>query len=413
MKIVIVTGITGINKSEFIDNFRKKAGIDDVSEVINFEQELINDDRKKHGGIVPTNITSFLNTPSTNDKAEMVRDTFSWIQKITSNNEYVFLNIHLTYYKNNEYFPPFDPEDYVDYINNINDDCAQIVVINLIDDAYNIWKSILDKDREDYPETKITLREVLGWRSLETLMSEALAKSLANRLYNEGDASNRQNINKNVESYMVSIRHPHSTFENLIKPKKPIRFYLSYPITEPRKDESMINVINNFRVRMHELGKKYNVAIFDPVTIDELLPHFNKPTEQGEEIIIKEDMRWPLGYNAAASQKQLPEIRMPRAQIEDGKKHIDSQISSRDYKLVEYSKAVVVFRPCFGGASEGVKKEITHAVNKSIQVLVYLPDDEKLGSGPFRDRAEIINDESKFYRRAEVLMEKYGANAYI
>lgn len=415
MKIVIVTGITGINKSGFINKFKKRAGIDGVSDIINFEQVLVNEDQNYHSGKTHTDITAFLDLHSSNEKGELINNTFSQITP-KLNKKYVFLNVHLTYYKNNEYFPPFNPENYIGYVSSIHDD-LQIVIINLIDDAYNIWKSISDKDQGDYRGTKITLREILGWRSLEALMSESLANSLANRLYHGNDGSSTvQNVKQNIKSYMVSIRHPHSTFENLIKPKKPTCFYLSYPITAPRRDKSgsMIKEINVFRCKMHRLGRKYKIAIFDPVAIDELYPYLNKSKKNDKETTIKEDMRWPLDCDVAASQAPPSEIKIPYTEIKDGEEHIGNQISSRDYKLVESSKFIIVFRPYFGGESTGVRKEIEHAINSGVKVLVFLPDKERPGKkSPFDDSVETVSTKAKFYDRVEDLMKKYGENTYI
>lgn len=417
MKLVIVTGITGIDKRGFIDKFRKQAGIDALSDTINFEEVLVNKNNEHHSGATHTDITTFLNLHSSNEKGELVNNTFHHIPKHKFNKEYVFLNVHLTYYRNNEYFPPFNPENYIGHVSDISGD-LQIIIINLIDDAYNIWKSISDKDQGDYRGTKITLREILGWRSLEALMSESLANLLANRLYhNKDDSPSIQKVKQNVKSYMVSVRHPHSTFENLIKPKTPACFYLSFPITEPRKDKSMsmIKEINNFRAKMHELGKKHKVAIFDPVTIDELYLYFDEPAKYSRKVTIKDEMRWPLEHDVAASQEPPAEIKIPRVEIKDSEDHIDHQIRSRDYKLVEYSKYVFVFRPYFGGESTGVKEEINHAINSGVKVLMYLPDNEKLNKkSPFNDDSiEIINTETKFYNRVEALMKQHGENAYI
>ena len=209
------------------------------------------------------------------------------------------------------------------------------MIINLIDDVFNIWKSISDKI-EDYPHTQLTLREILGWRSLEALQSESLASIL----------NSEQEGKRQVWTYMVSVRHPPSTFKNLLLSNTPICFYLSYPISKTRLDKHMINEINKFRLKMHDLGNKHGVVIFDPVSIDELYPDLGNTSS--EMVTVGNGMRWPLGYSPLA--KNTPShIEIPSREINDCIPQIKHQIKSRDFKLVESSRVLAVFRPYFGG----------------------------------------------------------------
>ena len=80
MKVVIVSGISGIDKSNFLDKFIQKAKISDVSEVIKFEDELVDSERGGGSVSTPTTITTFLNQHSQTDKVKTLEETFGWIK---------------------------------------------------------------------------------------------------------------------------------------------------------------------------------------------------------------------------------------------------------------------------------------------------------------------------------------------
>lgn len=404
MKVVIVTGVSGIGKSGFISNFIRHAKIGDMSKVIKFEDVLVDRERDRSGVHTPSTIPAFLDIHNQADKVNMLNDTFEWIKKTAfgSDEKYVFLDMHMTYYKNNEYFPPFDQSRYIDCIRSIcpkggaaddaEADDFEIVVINLIDDAFDIWKSISDRAASKYPDTGLTLREVLSWRSLESLQTESLTIALESEY-------------QNVSSYMVSVRHPPSTFKNLIVPKTPLCFYLSYPISNTRDDDDNIAEINDFRRKMHEMGEENGVAVFDPVTIDELYCGSEDGGADGT-VRMGEGVRWPLDIESL-SQDGLQRVEISGKEIEESKKQIKHQIRSRDYKLVGYSKVLAVFRPCLGGSSTGVRKEIEYALSKGITVVVHTPPEKGRpdNQNPFDDNVETISDLDRYYGRIEVLMK--------
>ena len=392
MKIVIVTGISGIDKSRFIRKLVTNLRIGTKSVIIKFEDKLVDPERGDSTTSPPTTITAFLDQPSLTDKVRTIEETFTWISRSHLVKEYVFLDVHLTYYKNSEYFPPLNPSNYSGWISSICID-AEIVIINLIDDVFNIWRSICDKDRQ-YPNTKLTLREILGWRSVEFLQSESLTSAL-----NSQDEGMRR-----VRRYMVSVRHPPSTFRNLLLPKTPLCFYLSYPISKTRQDPDKIEEVNKFRLKMHDLGKRYRVAIFDPVSIDELCPGLSDAAS--DPIVIGKNMRWPLDHENLAKEPPMC-MNIPAQEFADSKSQIKHQIRSRDFNLVESSRVLAVFRPYFGGESIGVREEIHYAISRGKTVLVYSPpEDEQAGNGnPFDNSVETIDDESRYYKRVVEIME--------
>lgn len=394
MKVIIITGISGIEKETFIQNFINKAEIQDVSRIIKFEDELVNPQRRRGGIHPPTKITSFLEERSLTSKIRTIEETFSWMTTISIEPkiEYLFLDVHLIYYKNSEYFPPLNPSNFSEWINSLGRN-VDIIIINLIDDVFNIWKTILDKEKK-FPNTKLTLREILAWRSLETLQSESLPNALNSP--NEGE--------RRCLSFMTSVRHPFSTFKNLILPKIPLCIYLSYPITKTRNIKSRITFVNDFRKRMHELGEKHGFAIFDPVTIDELTLEQARKLKKSSVTTLDTKLRWPLDYSDILVPNTNPCIKIPTKEITDSLTQINHQIRSRDLKLVEYASILAVYRPYYGGLSKGAQAEINHATYVGNEVWIYSPPEDKIpkGGSPFDDNSiTSINNIEKYFKKIE------------
>src|SRR5439155_18147371 len=132
-----------------------------------------------------------------------------------------------------------------------------VKVLTLIDDSFVIWKN-LRKRESQYPKTHLRLREILSWRSLETLQAETVALNYTN------DARG------SVENYLFAVRHPLDTLYNLVFRPRPVCAYLSFPITNTRNLPERVEDINSFRRQAHSLAGKHSAALFDPVTIDEL-----------------------------------------------------------------------------------------------------------------------------------------------
>jgi len=369
--ITFFAGITGIDKSNFIQSLISKSGKTDEILHINFEDELTDNSRP---GITPSDIPAFLDMPNPYTKIKIIEDTFRWIaDKITRQQDkkkYIFFSMHLSYYKNSEFFPPLNTQLFSSLLAKIPK--PKVKIITLIDDIFSIWNRIKEKEQDVYLDTRLRLREILAWRSLESLRSESLNIRLSSS--EEGVLSSN--------NYLVSIRHPYNTFHNLIFHEKPTTVYLSYPITSTRITPEGISEINNYRKQIHEMGDKHGAAIFDPVTIDEL--SLVKALDESEgnndpDAILKEEHRWPLHDPSPIVPLPNWPIKIPKQEIEEVKKDISNQIQSRDYALVDAATFLAVYRPFYeGNRSEGADAEIKHAKECGSTVVVYsLEEDEK------------------------------------
>ncbi len=402
-EIVFFTGITGTNKKKLINNLISQSGRSSDILHIDFEHELVNPQRP---GMPPNSIPDFLDIPNPYHKVKIIQDTFAWIKTIISKNpdkKFVFVNVHLSYYKNSEFFPPLNTNDFLSLVASFPK--STVKIITLIDDIFSIWQSI--KEREDiYLKTSLRLSEILAWRSLESIHSESLKIAFSSE--NEGQF---------VNNYLVSVRHPYSTFHNLIFNEVPKTLYLSYPITYPRTNaESMVEV-NEYRLEMHKMGLDLDVTIFDPVTIDELslvsvLTKTLEDDPSSVEIELKKSDRWPLEISEPLVPEPNWPIKIPVVEIEEVKDSISDQVQARDYALVNAANILAVYRPYYkGNRSDGVDAEIKHAKEIGNAVVVFsLVEDEqaaKLKSGsPFASKTYYFQVKEKFIEYLQKLIYK-------
>lgn len=386
MDIIVVAGISGMNKERFLRRFVSEAGIREDSMIIRFEDALVNPARKAVNVTPPTTITSFLEEPSATRRIDTIEKTISWITdavKVKKNTKRVFLDMHLTYYHRSEFFPPLNPPHFAGWIDSI-DPNANVKIVTLIDDVFNTWDALSGRERT-YPGTRLTLREILAWRSLEVLQSESLAYSL-----NTPDAESPR-----AKTYPISIRHPLSTFKNIMLRDVPIVAYLSFPISKTRGDRKMVREINAFRSKMHQIGARLGVAVLDPVTIDEMiLTH----ARQGRQPLPLAG-RWPLGHKTLVPPGP-PSLDVPPAEIEDARASLTHQVRSRDFRLVEAANLLVAYRPCLPVPSTGVMAEINHATSIGQDVCIYSPPEDRAASSanPFSDRLPLEDTQGDFYR---------------
>ena len=212
--ITIFTGISGIDKAAFVKKLLKKSGMMEKVLVIDFEKELINESRNPPE--TTPDIAAYLDSPDPTLKFDTFETTFQRVAKLIGENvgkfEHVFLLIHLSYFKNSEFYPPFIPTLYNQMFTRLHE--SEIKIITLIDDVFSVWQKISKREEKGiYYNTKLSLREILVWRSLESLRAESLKKH--SEYESEGS--------KRVSHYVLAIRHPHYTFHNLIFKKNSSR----------------------------------------------------------------------------------------------------------------------------------------------------------------------------------------------
>ena len=389
--ITILAGITGTNKKQFITNLIEKSDRKDSVLHLDFEKELLNDERDAL--LQSPSIPDFLDSPNSKTKLAALEANFKWLAKKIEdrNNDItdIFLSIHLVYYKNSEFFPPFMLNQFSGLTKTI---ATKFNIITLIDDIFTIWQNLHRKENQ-FPNTSLRLREISAWRSLEYLYAESLQNHL------NAPEEGRQR----ATNYLVSVRHPFSTFDNLIFKRSSKRIYLSYPISRTRGDPRLVSDINSFRKKMHT-AYSHDAAIFDPVTIDELpfraALDEAKSESKSHSVQLKESHRWPLDLDDILVDSPQWPIQIPYDEVNEVEADIRNQITSRDYILVESSKTLVAYRPYLGGTlSTGVDAEIKHAKEYAKKVVVYNPQEDYAGNNtnPFDSRVASFATPETFY----------------
>jgi hypothetical protein len=370
LDVTFLAGITGFDKSAFVKKFakmclRKNGYSDDLEshearrfiQYVKFEDELLREDETS------TDIPGFLEKLSFREKCDTIERTFKRIAKqVDPNTSHLFLDIHLSYYKRSGFIPPMSVANFRELVPR---DETPVKIVTLIDDVFVIWKNLRAREHK-FPGTKLRLREILSWRSLEMLQAEAVAMNYTNE-------------QRNVENYLVAVRTPVATLYNLTLRPRPLRAYLSFPITKTRSEEESVENINHFRTEIHSLASKHNVALFDPVTIDELALKIalEKSKARNEELVsLQSEMRWPLDSDEKMVREPDWPIDVPKQEIEEVLPDINNNIRARDFKLIDNSRLTIAYRPYFGGESKGVRQEMEYTVQQGKHVYAYDPKED-------------------------------------
>jgi hypothetical protein len=398
--LVIFAGTTGFNKSAILRKFTKdclkrKGFQGDLTSAegqrfiryFKFDDELIAESKA-------VDIPSFLENPSYQMKTRMIEETFRRIRRELNEGprpKFIFLDVHLSYTKRSEFVPPINFSNYDELVPSL---ASPIKVITLIDDAFHVWNSIRKReDERSLVNTKLRLREILSWRSVELLQAETIAKRYTNE-------------HRNVTNYEVSVRHPFYVLYNLIFNPSPVCSYLSFAITNTRKKKPCVNEINKFRLKMHYYAEQKGLVMFDPVTIDELavVSSLKEQMKSRNEVpkVVKVDRvnRWPLGLDGLGERVKFP-LELPGEEIREVEPDIYNNIRARDYKLIDTSVATIAYRPFFLGRSTGSNEEIRYSISEAKKVFVFDPPSDKKDTSspsPFDSTVILHQDKKEFYK---------------
>ncbi|PKP59090.1 MAG: hypothetical protein CVT89_01680 [Candidatus Altiarchaeales archaeon HGW-Altiarchaeales-2] len=308
------------------------------------------------------------------------------IENGENKNKDIFINLHACFYHHTtvEYLSPAK----IELLKKFNPD----LFITLIDDIYDIHNRLrypnqifcgLYGGASDPVGAIFELMRILDWRAKEIMMTKYFAHELG------------------VPNYVFAVKHSYDTLYKLIFEDKHT-FYISHPISEVRRlqkigeNEKANQMIEEIRM----LGVKFSSEFvsFLPTTIDELrIQHRNNkkkeripklmPRWDSEKYLNPTDLLFtpprkrnefdPIWEEEHKNSKELCLL------LEELYKLIEVQVSSRDHKLVEQSRFLFVYRPCFNGnISGGVWKEIQYfrmLTNSEIdkKCFIYMPTEDQ------------------------------------
>lgn len=286
-----------------------------------------------------------------------------------------FINFHAVYYHRKT-------QEYISLLRvRLIEKLRPLKIVTFIDDIYDVWDRLSASDYDifwpiaenDEVYKKITVLRQLGlvldWREKEIMMSRFLAKELS------------------VDHFLLAMKHPWETLTSLLFENKK-RLYLSHPISKVRPLDSNPNHddVDKKKLR-HEitalgnrLCKEY--AAFLPTTIDEfrlrqvagvfcskLNPRWEQHIYDHPENVFYaktrlngDDCLWEDADSGDSQYRDFNEIEKGISYlIQSLNSSIGAQVSSRDYKLVEQSEILFVYRPFYmGNSSGGVAEEIKY-----------------------------------------------------
>ncbi len=311
---------------------------------------------------------AFLKRPSYIQK-EAWRSAFNKLRQefYDSKADHCFLGIHCTY--------RFDqiPRCNLDFsaLCTWRPDC----IVTLIDDVYCV-RDRIHRGRH----TSFSIAELVQWRAEELLVGDLLARAI--------DSANPP------PNYVIAVKHPVAMLAELLFGQvPPLRVYTSYSITDTRNNRHQRKIIDYFR---QKISKRSSLVVFDPLTIDELPPLIRAARSRKKQKTIsyhvsRADDRWPIAQTKALASdrdvqsKQVLRVPLPEAQYARGA--VDAQVADRDYRLIDQSHAVVVFRPTLGGRralSQGVHAEVEYASHVGRPIVWYFKrGEDSIPESPF------------------------------
>lgn len=316
--------------------------------------------------------TSYLSCQNETIQEETWRRGFNEILgKIRTNRHRdIFLSMHLTFYRDSNFFSPVDWR----LLRRFDADA----VVILIDDIYDVWKRIEDRTaRNPASASHFRLREILAWRSVESLIADSLPLVLRR---------------PGFRGFVVAVKHPAQMLYRLLYEPTAARVYASFPISKTRGRPARRAEIDSFRNALHR-----RFCVFDPLMIDEkMLIMLANGQRRGKRVRVMVSDRWPVNVQGqmCPTEQRLYPIVIPRDQIEEVTTAINNQIRARDYKLIRQAECLAVYRPYYGASvHEGVSAEIKYATNTFPipRFMVFPKPDGDPTRSPFHDVGILCN----------------------
>ena len=364
---VLFAGTPGVNKSVALERLRK------ACEELYSEQRIYTDeagaipilDKRLYGAKAHTFLKKRESLQKTDwrGKFKQVLQEFEGAKR-----EHHFLGLHmaLRYRQVPSCVVSFD--DLVEW----KPDC----VVTFIDDVYAVRHRVHKRGHDAF-----TLAELLLWRVEELLIADILSRILK------------------VPNYFVAVKHPARMLAKVLLGKETRRIYLSHEISDIRNNKTQRAVIDRVCKRLRRLP---GCAVFEPLMIDEL-PLVKRRGFDPRNA----EHRWPTlePEKAMVSDSDLPRKfkQIPRDEVEEAERAINSHIDTRDVRLVRQSEALIVYRPTMSGGrtyTSGVRREIDEAKSGQ-RVFTYI---KKGVDGELRSPMEMQasgEDPDFFYERSE------------
>jgi len=365
---VICAGITGCKKEQAVGNVishltKIKPQYSEHVQQVNIEGILEREQGIKWG--------TFLKSLNFTAQERYSREILDHAISKLSGYKQRFLNIHLTMYHNARFFAPFP----FDRIRDFKPD----LIITFIEDVYDAWARVKKKsdERLDPEKTYFRLRELLAWRSVETMQADFLASALG------------------IPNFVVAVKHPPQMLYSLIFEPEKLIVYVAHPITRfrrnpPTKDAGTLSSEKKALLGFIEKLQEKHI-VFSPTTIDErIIQDLKGPLEASR--------RWEITHPQMVDETDLKyPIELVPQEIAEVSDDIGPNIRFRDFRLIRDVDCVVAYRPYWDKEMhEGVKSELDQADNLMIETVLFFPEEDgDVDESPFAGRASGYGKEEK------------------
>lgn len=362
-KRVLVFGITGIDKSLALKRLRDHCEADGRPiHIVSFESEFLFSDGQGQGSI-PRN--SFLDADPRRQREEWSRAWSRLADSIAPEDDRdIILSLHGCYIRGH-YGSRWilDPNAVADF--------SPQLIITLIADVYDMWWRTESRAGGANWKGRPSLEQLVLGRRFEVAVADQVALAASCR------------------HLVLAVGHPRETLARLIfKPRVKV-VYLSFPISEPRRmaeknDTTGLNAVSEFIAYAHRRQIAcQRLACVCPLAIDELpFVRSLKDSKEGSVEFARDSLRWNLqDFWPGDEQLGLPaeaSCGFPLEQVKNACGSIVSDVTWRDYRLVEQADCLAVYNPVFnnsGRISRGVQNEIDFATRLDRPVYIFQDPD--------------------------------------
>ena len=322
--IVVVTGMVGINKKEYLE------GVCSAARGRGKDVLLCNVGDMMYAEAPDVVAGRILDIPL--KRLHLLRrSVLKDIIAKTKEHEHVIVNTHATFRWRHGLFPAFD----FDQMRELGAD----MYICLVDGVDSLHVRLVSEHPIQH-----TLKDLLVWREEEILATEMM----------------RNGTDEEALFYCLSRgggKGTIETFYRLVFERERGRAYLSFPMTHVMEMESIVAEIGGFRKSMKGI-----FTCFDPGDLEEAyLPyHAKKALDEGREYVELD----VLGQK----------VRFDAAEVMGIQGDINSQIYARDFLLIDQADMIISYVPELEGGraviSSGVERELQHAHEAAKEVYV-------------------------------------------
>jgi hypothetical protein len=374
---VLFLGITGVDKVRALRNLAGWQYSHDRRDwqVIDFEKDYLwfgKDEQRRR--------ETFLNSPLDQQIEQWDSAWKKFLKNIRSprqGNRGIFLSLHGSFIRGHYGVRSvFDP-------GRVAKEFKPDLIVTLIADVYDMWWRTERRAGGVARRGQPTLEQLIFARRHELLVGDQIALACDPR----------------IKNLMLPIAHPIETLAHYINhPSDHQTVYLSFPISQPRKSErdgdlEPRRAVSSFIKAAYERQARIPQLVLEcPLGIDEI-PFLNVAPPLSNQELANEDnksqvyfdreaLRWNLEEFWPASTRlglpTQPDGPFSARQLSVARGNINTDVTWRDYRLVDQAEILLVFNPIFNNRdymAQSVRMEIDYAIHH--QKYVYLYQDPK------------------------------------